>query len=68
MATRDMFETVATYGEPVPSEYDMSVYECVRLSKMSQDAPIEAVHIAFKYGFILGSRYMRKRGAKNDTL
>ena len=40
----------------IPNEYDMRVPEMAQLSKIARENPIEAIGLAFYYGFAMGGR------------
>ena len=58
---RDMYKTVAKIKGKIPNGYSMSFTECVDLArKAAEGKPIEAIAMAFDYGFALGQRSAKK--------
>lgn len=56
MATRSMEATINRVKGNVPSEYDMRVTEMAQLAEIAQRNTIEALGMAFYYGFAMGGR------------
>ena len=51
-----MMATIDRVKGSVPNEYDMRVPEMAQLAKIARENPIEAIGLAFYYGFAMGGR------------
>lgn len=56
MARRDMLTTINHVKGVIPNEYDMCASEMIQLSKIAKENPIEAIGLAFYYGYAMGGR------------
>lgn len=67
MAKRDMMAIYEQEQHNVPDGYDMTISEIRKLVYMGRDGEeVEAVNIAFVYGFALGRRAEKNHAQKKD--
>ena len=64
MAVRNMEKTASKAIKNIPTAYDLSVEELYRLYDLMRKDKTEALLMAFRYGFVLGTRAIDKKQCK----